>query len=106
MQRSALPNPIDGAVPTVKLSGALKVAAKSRPGAVAGAIAGFMRDRGSVEVQAIGASAVNQAVKSLAVARLYLLKEGVDITFNASFLEVQINEQERTAICFKVELRH
>jgi stage V sporulation protein S len=87
------------------VSGNIKVSAQSRPPSVAGAIAGFMRDRGVAEVQAIGAGAVNQAVKALAIARIYLQKEGIDVVCNIAFFEVQINGQERTAIRFNVEPR-
>jgi len=80
----------------------VKVSATSRPPSVAGAIAGFVRDRGKAEVQAIGAGAVNQAVKALAIARLYLQKEGIDVVCNIRFLEIVVNGEERTAINFEV----
>ncbi len=76
----------------------LKVSTRSRPSAVAGAIAGVMRDRGIVEVQAIGAGATNQAIKAVAIARVYLSEEGIDICCVPSFIEVMIDDQERTAI--------
>jgi stage V sporulation protein S len=81
----------------------IKVAADSRPPAVAGAIAGVIRERGRVDVRAIGASAVNQAVKAVAIARGYLMPEGIDIVCIPSFAEVMIDGQERTAISLRVE---
>jgi stage V sporulation protein S len=81
----------------------IKVAADSRPPAVAGAIAGVIRERGRVDVRAIGASAVNQAVKAVAIARSYLMPEGIDIVCIPSFAEVMIDGQERTAISLRVE---
>jgi len=81
----------------------IKVAADSRAPAVAGAIAGVIRERGKVDVRAIGANAVNQAVKAVAIARGYLMPEGIDIVCIPSFAEVVIDEQERTAISLRVE---
>ncbi|MBC7232068.1 MAG: stage V sporulation protein S [Chloroflexi bacterium] len=83
----------------------LKVSAKSRSTAVAGAIAGVIRESGYAEVQAIGAGAVNQAVKAVAIARGYLAEDGIDIICIPSFTEVMIGDQERTAIKFIVQKR-
>ncbi|MFN3763509.1 MAG: stage V sporulation protein S [Anaerolineae bacterium] len=83
----------------------IKVAADSRSTAVAGAIAGVIRERGKVDVRAIGASAVNQAVKAVAIARSYLMPEGIDIVCIPSFSEVMIDGQERTAVRLTVETR-
>ena len=76
----------------------IKVSAHSRSTAGAGAIAGVMRDHHYAEVQAIGASAVNQAVKAVAIARSYLALDGIDIICVPEFVEVDIEGQERTAI--------
>jgi stage V sporulation protein S len=84
---------------------ALKVSSSSRPAAVAGAIAGMVRERGHVELQAIGAGAINQAVKAIALARGYLAPERVDLVCIPSFVDVVVNEAERTAIRFVVEPR-
>jgi Uncharacterized protein conserved in bacteria len=84
----------------------LKVAADSRPPAVAGAIAGAIREQGKVDVRAIGASAVNQAVKAVAIARGYLMPEGIDIVCIPSFAEVMIDGQERTAIHLEIVTNH
>lgn len=76
----------------------IKVSAQSRSTAVAGAIAGVMREQGYAEVQAIGASAVNQAVKAIAIARGYLEQDEMDLVIVPSFTEVDIEGNERTAV--------
>ncbi len=81
----------------------IKVSARSRTAAVAGAIAGVMREANRAEVQAIGAGAVNQSIKAIIIAKGYLAEEGVDIVCIPSFVEVIIDEQERTAIRLVVE---
>ncbi|RIK23498.1 MAG: stage V sporulation protein S [Anaerolineae bacterium] len=81
----------------------IKVSARSRTAAVAGAIAGVMRDSSHAEVQAIGAGAVNQAVKAIVIAKGYLAEEGVHISCVPSFVDIDIDEQERTAIRFVIE---
>ena len=83
----------------------IKVSARSRSTAVAGAIAGVMRQHHRAEVQAIGAGAVNQAVKALAIARGYLERDEIDIVTTPFFTEVDIDGQERTAVRFRVEPR-
>ncbi len=83
----------------------LKVSARSRPTAVAGAIAGSVRESRRAEVQAIGADAVNQAVKAVAVARGYLEQDNIDVVCIPSFVDVMIDGQERTAIRLTVEPR-
>ena len=83
----------------------LKVSARSRSTAVAGAIAGVIREVQHAEVQAIGAGAVNQAVKAIAIAHSYLAPEGIDIVCVPAFTDVMIADQERTAIRFVVEPR-
>ena len=81
----------------------IKVSAKSIPKAVAGAIAAVIRGGASAEVQAVGAGATNQAVKSIAIARTYLLEEQVEIVCIPSFAETEINVESLTAIQFTVE---
>jgi stage V sporulation protein S len=83
----------------------IKVRGTSRTSAVAGAIAGVFREHHRAEVQAIGASAVNQAVKALALSRSYLAQDGIDVTFISEFVDVEIEEKIRTAIRFTVEAR-
>jgi stage V sporulation protein S len=83
----------------------IKVAAASRTTAVAGSIAKAMRERDRVIVQAIGAGAVNQAVKAIAIAQSYLEPDGLQVVCVPSFFEVSIDGQERTAIRLEVERR-
>ena len=83
----------------------IKVKANSRTAAVAGAIAGVMREHKRAEVQAIGAGAVNQAVKAAAIARGYLAQDGIDVIMVPAFTEVSIDEQERTAVKLTIEKR-
>lgn len=80
----------------------IKVSATSRTSAVAGAIAGIFREQEYANVQAIGASAVNQAVKALALARDYLAEDGYDIVSIPEFVDVEINGNVRTAIRLNV----
>lgn len=80
----------------------IKVATRSRTAMVAGAIAGMYRENGSAEVQAIGAGAVNQAVKAVAIAKGYLAEEGKTIVFTPSFVEVEIEGETRTAVKLSV----
>ncbi|MEK6588886.1 MAG: stage V sporulation protein S [Chloroflexota bacterium] len=83
----------------------IKVSALSRTSAVAGAIAGVIREHGRAEVQAIGAGAVNQAVKAIAIARGYLQEDGLRVVCMPEFTTVDIEGKERTAIRFVVEPR-
>ena len=81
----------------------IKVSATSRTSAVAGAIAGVIREHKHAEVQAIGASAVNQAVKALALAKGYLAEDGYEIYCVPHFVDVEIDGKIRTAIKFTVD---
>jgi len=83
----------------------IKVKAISRTAAVAGAIAGVMREQKHAEVQAIGAGAVNQAVKALILAKNFLAQDGMDIVFIPEFVNIEIEDKVRTAIKFVVEPR-
>ncbi len=83
----------------------IKVSAQSRTASVAGAIAGIIRETGKAEVQAIGAGAVNQALKAIAIARGYMLEEEVNVICVPTFVEIEINGQERTALRILVEPR-
>jgi len=83
----------------------IKVSSNSRSTAVAGAIAGIVRQHKHAEVQAIGAGAVNQAIKATAIARGYLELDGIDICCVPFFTEIQIEDQERTAIKLVIEPR-
>jgi stage V sporulation protein S len=83
----------------------IKVSAESRTSAVAGAIAGVVREHKRAEVQAIGAGAVNQAVKATAIARGYLHEDGIEVICIPEFTTVEIDGKERTAIRLVVEPR-
>ena len=83
----------------------IKVSGTSRTSAVAGAIAGVFREHKRAEVQAIGAGAVNQAVKALVLSKGYLAEDGYDVVFTAEFTDVEIDEKVRTAIKLTVEER-
>ncbi len=83
----------------------IKVSARSRTASVAGAIAGVMRESGQADVQAIGAGAVNQAIKAIAIATGYLAEEDVHVVCVPAFVEVTIDDQIRTAIKITVAPR-
>lgn len=83
----------------------VKVSARSVPKAVAGAIAAIIREGKQAEVQAVGAGAVNQAVKAIAIACVYMKEEDTEIVAIPSFAGIDINGEERTAICLVVEKR-
>jgi stage V sporulation protein S len=78
----------------------LRVSGKSRPNAVAGAIAALLRAQSEIEVQAIGPLAVNQAVKAMAIARSYLLDDQLDFFVQPSFVRLELDDEERTALRF------
>lgn len=78
----------------------LKVSSKSDPNKVAGALAGRIRERQTAELQAIGAGAVNQAVKAIAIARGYVSPMGIDLVFVPAFTNVEVDGEEKTAIKF------
>ena len=82
-----------------------KVSAKSNPNSVAGALAGVMREKGGAEIQAIGAGALNQAIKSVAIARGFVAPGGLDLVCVPAFTDIQIEGEERTAIKLIVESR-
>ena len=83
----------------------LKVSATSKPKAVAGALAAVLRAKGSAELQAIGAGAVNQAVKAIAITRGFVAPNGIDLVAIPAFTKVEIAGEERTAIRFLVKPR-
>ncbi len=83
----------------------IKVSGTSRTSAVAGAIAGVFRENKRAEIQAIGAGAVNQAVKALVLAKCYLAEDGYDVVFTPAFADVEIDDKVRTAVKLTVELR-
>ena len=81
----------------------LKVSSKSNPASVASALAAVVKEEGGAELQAIGAGAVNQTMKAIAIARGYLAIAGKDIVCIPAFSDVYINGMERTALRFVVE---
>ena len=83
----------------------IKVKANSRTAAVAGAIAGVVREHKRAEVQAIGAGAINQAVKALILAKGYLAEDGIPVICIPEFVDVDIDGKVRTAVKLVVEPR-
>jgi stage V sporulation protein S len=83
----------------------LKVSSKSNPNAVAGAMAGVIRHSGAVEVQVVGAGALNQAVKAVAIARGFVAPSGLDLVCVPTFADIEIDGEGRTAIKLLVETR-
>ena len=83
----------------------LKVSAKSNPNSVAGALAGVLREHGRAEMQAIGAGALNQAIKAVAIARGFCAPSGMDLICIPAFIEIEIEGGQRTAIKLLVEPR-
>jgi stage V sporulation protein S len=83
----------------------LKVSAKSQPKSVAGALAAILRERSTAELQAVGAGAVNQAVKAIAITRGFVAPNGIDLVVVPAFSEITIDGEDRTAIKFLVESR-
>ena len=81
----------------------LKVSSKSNPNSVAGAIANVFREKGSAEIQAVGAGALNQAIKAIAVARGFVAPTGVNLVCIPAFQDIMIDNEERTAIKLIVE---
>ncbi len=83
----------------------LKVSSKSNPNSVAGALAGVLRQSGAVEVQVVGAGALNQAIKAVAIARGYVEPAGIDLVCIPTFADIEIDGESRTAIRLAVEDR-
>jgi stage V sporulation protein S len=83
----------------------LKVSAKSSPNAVAGALAGVIRDNKIAEIQVVGAGAVNQAIKAVAIARGFVAPSGINLICIPAFTDIVIDDTERTAIKLIVEAR-
>lgn len=81
----------------------LKVSSKSNPNAVAGAIAGILTEREKVEMQAIGAGAVNQAIKAIAIARSYVAAIGIDLICVPAFCIVNVENEDKTGMKFIVK---
>ena len=83
----------------------LKVSTRSNPNSVAGAMAGVVRTQGAVEVQVVGAGALNQAIKAVAIARGYVASSGIDLVCVPTFADILIDGEDRTAIRLRIEDR-
>ena len=83
----------------------LKVSTRSNPNSVAGAMAGVVRSHGAVEVQVVGAGALNQAIKAVAIARGYVAGGGIDLVCVPEFADITIDGERRTAIRLRIEDR-
>ena len=83
----------------------LKVSSKSNPNSVAGAIANVMKEKNEVEIQAIGAGALNQAIKSVAIARGFVAPSGKNLVCVPAFTDIVIDGEERTAIKLIIEAK-
>jgi stage V sporulation protein S len=83
----------------------LKVSSKSNPNSCAGALAGVLRQHGQVEVQVVGAGALNQAIKAVAIARGFVADSGLDVICVPTFADIEIDGESRTAIRLLVEYR-
>ena len=83
----------------------LKVSSRSNPNSVAGAIANVFREKGNVEIQAVGAGALNQAIKSIAIARGFVAPTGINLICIPAFQDITIDNEERTAIKLIVEAK-
>ena len=83
----------------------LKISTKSNPNSVAGAIAGLIKEKGKAEMQVIGAGAINQAIKAIAIARGFVAPSGVDLICIPAFTEVRIDDEDRTGIKLLIEPR-
>ena len=83
----------------------IKVSTKSNPNSVAGALAAIIKEKNIVEIQAVGAGAINQAVKAIAIARGFVAPSGRDIVCVPAFTDIEIDGQERTAIKLIVQPR-
>lgn len=83
----------------------LKVSSKSNPNSVAGALAGVIREHGAAEIQAVGAGAINQSIKAIAIARGFVSPSGIDLICIPAFSDITIDGEERTAIKLIVQPR-
>ena len=83
----------------------LKISAKSSPNSIAGALTGIIKEQGQAYMQAVGAGAINQAVKAVAIARGFVTVQGNDIYCTPTFTTIDIDGEEKTGIKFHVGLR-
>ena len=83
----------------------LKISSKSNPNSVAGAIAGLVKESNKAEMQAIGAGALNQAIKGITIARGFVAPSGKNLVCTPAFIDITIDGEERTAIKLIVEAK-
>jgi stage V sporulation protein S len=83
----------------------LKVSSTSPPNSVAGAIAGIIRTENKVQIQTIGAGALNQTIKAIAIARGYIAPTGQELVCIPFFKDIDVNGEVKTAIVITVEVR-
>ena len=83
----------------------LKVSSKSNPNSVAGALANVFREKGSVEIQSVGAGALNQAIKAVAIARGFVAPSGKNLVCIPAFSDISIEGEDRTAIKLIIEAK-
>ena len=83
----------------------LKVSSKSNPSSVAGAIANVFKEKNTVEIQSVGAGAINQAIKAIAIARGFVAPSGKNLICTPAFSDISIDGEERTAIKLIIEAR-
>lgn len=83
----------------------LKVSSKSNPNSVAGALANVFREKGTCEIQAVGAGALNQAIKAVAIARGFVAPSGKNLVCIPAFSDISIEGEERTAIKLIIEAK-
>jgi stage V sporulation protein S len=83
----------------------LKVSSKSNPSSVAGALAGVVREKKSAEIQTIGAGALNQAIKAIAIARGFVAPSGIDLVCIPAFADIDVEGEERTAIRLMIQAK-
>ncbi|HHT78707.1 MAG TPA: stage V sporulation protein S [Actinobacteria bacterium] len=83
----------------------LKVSANTRPNSIAGAIAGIIREEGRVQIQTIGAAALNQTIKGIAIARGYIAPTGKEVICIPFFKDIEVNKETKTAIVLTVETK-
>jgi stage V sporulation protein S len=102
---SAQSAPVLSITESAQVPGVLKVSAKSSPNAVAGALAAVLRERESAELQAVGAGAINQAVKAIAIARTYLKTSNFELQCVPAFIDVEIGGKGRTGISLAIMRR-
>ncbi len=84
----------------------LKVSSQSNPNLVAGALVAVIREKGYAEMQAVGAGALNKAVKAIAIARGFVAPSGQDLSCRPAFADIEIGREERTALKLLVEKKN